>query len=58
MHRLSRRYEEEAEAAVRTLALVFGFLVALLVMGLIALMIFRIAGFYLGTINEALEMAR
>jgi type II secretory pathway component PulF len=58
MDRLSRRYEEEAEAAVRTLATIFGFLVALAVMGLIAFMIFRIAGFYLGTLNEALEMAR
>ena len=58
MDRLSRRYEEEAEAAVRTLAVIFGFLVAALVMALITFMIFRIAGFYLGTINEALEMAR
>ncbi len=58
MDRLSNRYEDEAEAAVRTLAVIFGFLVGLLVMGLIAVMIFRLAGFYLGTINEALEMAR
>jgi type II secretory pathway component PulF len=58
MERLSTRYEEEAESAVRTLAVIFGFLVALLVMALIALMIFRIFGFYLGTINEALEMTR
>jgi type IV pilus assembly protein PilC len=58
MDRLSRRYEEEAEAAVRTLAVIFGFLVAVAVMALIAFMIFRIAGFYLGTINEALEMAQ
>ncbi|MEX0613354.1 MAG: type II secretion system F family protein, partial [Pirellulales bacterium] len=58
MDRLSKRYEEEAEAGVRTLAVIFGFLVALLVMALITLMIFRLAGFYLGTINEALEMAR
>ena len=58
MGRLSRRYEEEAESAVKTLATIFGFLIALLVMTLITLMIFRIASFYLGTINEALEMTR
>jgi type IV pilus assembly protein PilC len=58
MDRLSKRYEEEAESAIKTLATIFGFLVALLVMGLIAMMIFRLAGFYLGTINEAVEMTR
>ena len=55
MERLSKRYEEEAESAVRTLATVFGFLVGLLVMGLIVLMIFRLAGFYFGTINSLLD---
>jgi type IV pilus assembly protein PilC len=58
MDRLSTRYEEEAESAVRTLAVIFGFSIALVVMALIAMLIFRLAGFYLGTINEALEMAR
>lgn len=55
MERLSKRYEEEAESAVRTLATIFGFLVGILVMGLIVLLIFRLAGFYLGTINSLLE---
>ena len=55
---LSKRYEEEAETAVKALAVIFGFLVAALVMGLIVLMIFRLAGFYIGTINEALEMTK
>lgn len=55
MDRLSKRYEEEAEAAVRVLAVVFGFAVGLLVMGLIVLLIFRLAGFYFGTINSLLE---
>jgi type II secretory pathway component PulF len=58
LDRLSKRYEDEAEAAVKTLATIFGFLVALFVMGLIAVMIFRIAGFYLGTLNKAIEMTR
>jgi type IV pilus assembly protein PilC len=55
MGRLSNRYEEEAESAVRTLATIFGFAVGLLVMGIIVLMIFRLAGFYLGTINSLLD---
>ena len=58
MERLSSRYEEEAEAAVRTLAVAFGFLVGLMVMAIIVLLIFRLAGFYLGTINDALQMSR
>jgi type IV pilus assembly protein PilC len=55
MERLSKRYEEEAESAVKTLATVFGFLVGLLVMALIVLMIFRLAGFYFSTINSLLN---
>jgi type II secretory pathway component PulF len=58
MDRLSKRYEEEAETAVRALAVVLGILVALVVMGIIVMLIFRLAGFYFGTINEALEMTR
>ncbi len=58
MDRLSKRYEEEAEAAVKALAVILGFLVAALVMGIIVVLIFRLAGFYFGTINEALKMTR
>ena len=58
MERLSDRYEEEAEAAVRTLAVAFGFLVGLVVMGIIVFLIFRLAGFYIGTINDAVKMTR
>jgi type II secretory pathway component PulF len=58
MERLSQRYEEEAESAVKALAVVIGTLVGLFVMGLIAFMIFRLAGFYFGSINRALEMTR
>ncbi len=58
MDRLSKRYEEETEAAIKTLAVIFGFAVAALVMGLIVLMIFRLAGFYVGTIQDAVEMTR
>lgn len=58
MQHLSNRYEEEAELAIRTLAVAFGWLIGLGVMALIVLLIFRLAGFYLGAINEAVNMAR
>lgn len=58
MERLSKRYEEEASTAFKILTTIASVAVALLVMGLIVLMIFRIAGFYVGTINDALNMTR
>ncbi len=58
MERLSKRYEDEAETALKVLTTLAGVGVAMLVMGLIILMIFRIAGFYIGTINDALDMTR
>lgn len=58
MGRLSERYEEEAEAAVRTLSTVLGFVVGAIVMSFIVFLIFRLANFYIGTINEAVHMTR
>jgi type II secretory pathway component PulF len=58
MGRLSDRYEEEAEAAVRTLSTVLGFVVGAIVMSFIVFLIFRLANFYIGTINEAVHMTR
>jgi type II secretory pathway component PulF len=58
MERLSKRYEDEAEMALKLLTTFAGVAVALVVMGLIVMMIFRIAGFYIGTINDALNMTR
>ena len=58
MDRLSTRYEEEAESAVKTLATVLGFAVGLCVMAIIVFMIFRLANFYIGTINDAVKMTR
>jgi type II secretory pathway component PulF len=55
MERLSNRYEEEATAAIKTLSMVFGWFVALCVMAIIVMLIFRLAGFYLQTINDALN---
>lgn len=56
MERLSKRYEDEAQSALKMLTVLAGVAVWLLVMGLIILLIFRIAGFYVGTINDALNM--
>lgn len=53
MERLSRQYQQEAEAAVATLTVVSGFLVWAGVATLIVLMIARLASFYLGVLNEA-----
>jgi type II secretory pathway component PulF len=58
MERLSKRYEDEAQLALKVLTTLAGVAVAMLVMGLIILMIFRIAGFYIGTINDAVNMTR
>lgn len=58
MERLSNRYEEEAELAIRTLSTAFGWFIGVCVMGLIVLLIFRLASFYIGTINNALNMTR
>jgi type II secretory pathway component PulF len=58
MDRLSARYEEEAEAAVKVLATVLGFVVGACVMAFIVFLIFRLANFYIGTINDAVKMTR
>jgi type IV pilus assembly protein PilC len=58
MDRMSKRYEEEAEIAVKAIAVIFGIMVAALVMGIIIFMIFRLFGFYVGGLNKAVDMAR
>ena len=55
MGRLSDRYREEAEAALHMLTVIAGFAVWALVAALIIVLIFRLAGFYLGAINDALK---
>ncbi|QDU87426.1 Type II secretion system protein F [Pirellulimonas nuda] len=56
MARLSRQYQEEAEGAIHTLTVVSGFLVWGAVATLIVVMIFRLASFYLGILNDAIKM--
>jgi type IV pilus assembly protein PilC len=58
MDRLSKRYEEEAQAATKAIAVILGFAVTGFVMGIIVLLIFRLAGFYFGSINDALKMTK
>jgi type IV pilus assembly protein PilC len=58
MERLSDRYEEEAELALRAFSVAFGWFIGLCVMGVIILLIFRLAGFYVGTINRELQQIR
>jgi len=58
MERLSNRYDSEAATAINVISVLLGVMVAGLVMGIIIYMIFRLAGFYIGTINEAVEMAK
>jgi type IV pilus assembly protein PilC len=58
MERLSDRYQEEAELAVKTLSIALGWLIGAGVMAIIVFLIFRLAGFYIGTINDALKMGR
>jgi type IV pilus assembly protein PilC len=55
MGRLADRYELEAETAVRTLATLAGAGVFVLVAAVITWLIFKIFGFYVGTINDAVK---
>ena len=56
MERLSRQYRSKAETAMKVLG-VFAFFAAFgLIAAFIILMIFRIFSFYVGTINDALQM--
>jgi type IV pilus assembly protein PilC len=55
MARLSKRYQEEADAALKTLSVLIGFLVWAAVAALIIFMIFRLFSFYIGAINDAMR---
>ena len=56
MERLSAQYQEEAESAMKTISVMLGTGIWMLVAALIVMIIFRIFGFYLGAINDALKM--
>jgi len=53
MKRLSKEYQERATTAISVLAQVAGYIVWLMVAGLIVMLIFRIFSSYIGVINDA-----
>jgi len=55
MERLSRQYQDHARTALETLNVIAGFAVWGIVAAIIILMIFRLFGFYLGQINDAMR---
>jgi len=57
MDHLSKCYEQDAESAVKALAVIFGLLVGGLVMAVIVLLIFRLASFYISTLQQAVQMS-
>ena len=56
MKRLTAQYQEEAQGAIKVLMQVASWAVSFLVMGLVAYFIFRMAMFYIGTIQAAGKM--
>jgi type IV pilus assembly protein PilC len=54
--KLANQYEDETRSAMAILTKALGFLVWLMVALIIIMMIFRIAGFYIGVLNEATRM--
>jgi type II secretory pathway component PulF len=58
MARLTTQYEGEAETAMRWIAGAVGLAIWLGVGALLILFIFRLAGFYLGTIQQAIDMGK
>jgi type II secretory pathway component PulF len=55
MGNLSAQYQDEARSAMNTITVLIGVAVTALIAGLIIFLIFRVFGFYLGTINDALN---
>ncbi len=55
LERLSPRFQEDAQRSLATLAVVLGWLIWALVAAFIIFVIFRIAFWYLGIINDALK---
>jgi len=56
MTRLSRQYHEQAQFAMKTINTVAAFLVWMIIAAIIIMMIFRLASFYIGAINQAAKL--
>ncbi len=55
MGNLSVQYQDEARLAMNTLTILLGFAVMALIAGVIIFLIFRVFGFYMGVLNDALN---
>jgi type II secretory pathway component PulF len=55
LENLAKQYQEQSQAAMKVMTTIAGFAVWLLIAVMIIMMIFRLASFYLGTINDALN---
>jgi type II secretory pathway component PulF len=56
MRKMKDRYFQESLTNLRAISVVGGFMVVGLIMALITFLIFRIASFYLGALNDAVQM--
>ena len=56
MTRLSRQYNDQAQFAMKTINTVAAFLVWMIIASIIIMMIFRLASFYIGAINQAAKL--
>lgn len=56
MKKLADQYREKSQAAMKILAVVGFFLTFALIAAIMIALIFRIFSFYLGTINDAMQM--
>ncbi|MEW4561331.1 type II secretion system F family protein [Bremerella sp. JC770] len=55
MDKLAESYQEKSKAALRTITVIGGMLVTMLIFGILILLIFKFAMFYIGILNDAIE---
>lgn len=55
MAKLAESYQEKSKAALRTISVIGGMLVTMLIFGIMILLIFKFAMFYIGILNEAID---
>lgn len=55
MAKLAVSYQEKSKAALRTISVIGGMLVTMLIFGIMILLIFKFAMFYIGILNEAID---
>ncbi|QDU76474.1 Type II secretion system protein F [Bremerella volcania] len=55
MAKLAESYQEKSKAALRAISVIGGMLVTMLIFGIMILLIFKFAMFYIGILNEAID---